>query len=163
MRPITTRPQQKIVPQSTARTYNAQDKNRAQESWRTGETINRRDNQISSSHVPAGGPNQTFANQRPFVCVLCHEEGKFQSVRHNTPDCNHLEHERRFSVAEKWEILERNGVCMKCLMMDHVDKDCQKSVEACPNCRLPHKLNPPCKQGQGPPRAYGGQKNRGGR
>ena len=113
--------------------------------------------------MPAGGVSQTQKNRGQNVCVLCREEGKYSSVNHDTPECHHLEHERTFSVAQKWEILERNGVCMKCLVLGHADKDCQKSVEACPNCRLPHKLNPPCTQGQGPPRAYGGQKNRGGR
>ena len=57
-RPSTTKPHQNIVPPSAARTYNTQDQNLTQESWRGSDTVNRGDNQGPPSRVPAGGPNR---------------------------------------------------------------------------------------------------------
>ena len=111
-KPITIRQQQKTVPQPAASTYNAQDQNRTRGSWRGSDTINRGDNQGSSSHVPAGGPSRTQAAKAEAklhdICPICNRK-----IRHTPRDCPTFQ---RLSDSEKDPYFYgEKPVCKVCL------------------------------------------------
>ena len=114
-------------------------------------------NQRPSGTVPAGGISQTQKNQETFICVFCEEDGRY-NIAHNTVKCHHLSGQK-FSSEQKWDILYKRNVCLKCLGLGHTTYNCRENVTTCSSCRVTHASRLPCKSEQEPPRAYGGSKN----